>query len=471
MAITISGKGIQVKQYRGKEVLHKIPSFLRGDVVVPLQVTHIQITSFVGCSGITSVTLQDKVKEIKAGAFKHCTNLEKILVTRDNKHFENDPKGVLFTKGRDWLVCAPAKLNGLYVVPNGVKHIENYAFKDCADITTLMLAQSVTSINRGAFENCTGLLHMLIPKNVTKIEAGAFAGCTQLCGVTVASDNANYVTDRDGVLFNKDKTELLYVPATLNGQENTKDGRYVVPEGVTHIAGKAFSKCLGIREILLSDTLQSVAKDAFEGCDHLTTVVAPPGVAVWQALKDCKNLKNRYIRDMRGILYDLDTGKIKTVLGNIVTAHILNGVREIAPKTFANRKLLQKVDIPETLTDIGSCAFAGCENLTAFSVAPGNPVMHTDERGVLFQKYKDNVVLVRAPVDLCGNYRIPDGVTHICSRAFEGCSQLEELIVPDSVWVIQDEAIMDCPNLRRISFLGTCCLHTGREIVNCPQLS
>ena len=71
MAITISGKGIQVKQYRGKEVLHKIPSFLRGDVVVPLQVTHIQITSFVGCSGVTSVTLQDKVKEIKAGAFKY----------------------------------------------------------------------------------------------------------------------------------------------------------------------------------------------------------------------------------------------------------------------------------------------------------------------------------------------------------------------------------------------------------------
>lgn len=67
---------------------------------------------------------------------------------------------------------------------------------------------------------------MIIPQNVTKIEPGAFAGCTQLCGVTVSIDSI-YFSCEDGALFNKDKTTLFYVPATLQGQQGKKDGRSI----------------------------------------------------------------------------------------------------------------------------------------------------------------------------------------------------------------------------------------------------
>ena len=64
MVVTTENNGIQIKQYSGKVVVHKIPSTLSGDVILPQRVTHIQKTSFTGCSQITSLTLQDNVKII-----------------------------------------------------------------------------------------------------------------------------------------------------------------------------------------------------------------------------------------------------------------------------------------------------------------------------------------------------------------------------------------------------------------------
>ena len=445
MVVTTENNGIQIKQYSGKVVVHKIPSTLSGDVILPQRVTHIQKTSFTGCSQITSLTLQDNVKTINTGAFEHCTNLEKIVVTRDNKYFESDHKGVLFTKGREWLVYAPPKLSGIYVVPNGVKHIDKNAFKDCENITTLMLAQTITSIAEGAFENCSGLLHMIIPRNVMQIKPGAFVGCSQLCGVTVASDNESYVSE-EGALFNRDKTELLYVPATLSGQQGKKDGRYQVPEGVTYIAPKAFGGCSKIVELVLSDTLEDIGKDAFEGCQGLTRVYAPIGID-WEPFEACNNLQKRYIRDPQGLIYNKDTNLIEVVWKNIVCADILPGIKKVEPKTFANRVQLRVVSIPYGFADIGEAAFMGCKNLTEFQVPREHEVFYTDEYGVLFQRMNRNIVLLRAPTNLAGNYRVPDGVTHIVSYAFESCAELTTVTIPKSVWSIRPQAFVDCPNV------------------------
>ena len=276
MVITTDGNGVQIKRYSGKVLIHKIPNTLSGDLVLPQPITHLQKTSFAGCDHITSITIQDHVRAINAGAFDHCINLEKFNVSRDNKHFESDYKGALYTKGQEWLMRVPQQQSGIYVVSNKVKHIDKGAFKDCKHITTLMLGPTVTSIDSGAFENCTGLLHMIIPPNVTKIEPGAFAGCTQLCGVTVSADSI-YFSCEDGALFNKDKTTLFYVPATLLGQQGKKDGRFQVPDSVTYIAPFAFSGCKEIKEIILPDSLKTIGKDAFENCSALTTVYAPAG--------------------------------------------------------------------------------------------------------------------------------------------------------------------------------------------------
>ena len=70
-------------------------------------------------------------------------------------------------------------------IPNGVTSIENYAFEDCTGLTNVTIPNSVTSIGSSAFEYCTGLTNVTIPNSVTSIESDAFFGCT---GLTIKLD-------------------------------------------------------------------------------------------------------------------------------------------------------------------------------------------------------------------------------------------------------------------------------------------
>jgi hypothetical protein len=64
MVLTTDSNGIQIKRYAGKVVVHKIPSTLTGDVILPPEITHIQKTSFVGCNNI-SFCIPASGREIK----------------------------------------------------------------------------------------------------------------------------------------------------------------------------------------------------------------------------------------------------------------------------------------------------------------------------------------------------------------------------------------------------------------------
>ena len=67
--------------------------------------------------------------------------------------------------------------------------------------------------------------------SITSIGKQAFLACDNLGNISISSDNSHY-TSENGVLFNKDKTELLYFPAG-------KTGSYTIPNTVVTIASEA----------------------------------------------------------------------------------------------------------------------------------------------------------------------------------------------------------------------------------------
>ena len=93
-----------------------------------------------------------------------------------------------------------------------VTSIGDRAFDDCTNLTNITIPDSVTSIGDDAFEGCTSLTSITIPNSVTEIGWYAFENCTSLTAINVASENSNYVSV-NGVLYNKDKTELIRYPA------------------------------------------------------------------------------------------------------------------------------------------------------------------------------------------------------------------------------------------------------------------
>ena len=125
--------------------------------------------------------------------------------------------------------------------------------------------------------------------------------------------------------------------------------------------------------------------------------------------------------------------------GALTVSNSLNGlpVVSINDAVFQNLSSLTSVTIPSSITHIGQNAFAGCINLTAFTLDPGNSA-YSSLDGVLFNK--DQTTLIQCPGAKTGSYRIPSTVTSVGSAAFQYSANLTGVIIPPSVTSIGSAA-------------------------------
>ena len=142
-----------------------------------------------------------------------------------------------------------------------------------------------SSIGTGAFWNCTGLTSITIPSSVTSIGVNVFYNCTGLTDITVDSNNSSFCSE-SGVLFNKDKTTLIYYPLGKN------DSSYTIPDGVTVIEQYAFYCNSKLTSVTIPSGVTSIGEMAFRECSGLTSVIVPSSVTSieYNAFWCCFNL-------------------------------------------------------------------------------------------------------------------------------------------------------------------------------------
>ena len=92
----------------------------------------------------------------------------------------------------------------------------------------------------------------------------------------VESENPEY-SSADGVLFNKNKTELLCCPAR-------KSGNYDIPNSVTSIGDRAFGYCSNLTSVTIPNSVTSIGDMAFENCSSLTYVYYSGTEAQWNSI-------------------------------------------------------------------------------------------------------------------------------------------------------------------------------------------
>ncbi len=158
------------------------------------------------------------------------------------------------------------------VVAAGVESVGKRALADCAQLKAVELPDSLTAIGSEAFFSCAALTSLTVPKNVTSIGSEAFYGCEALRGVWVDAGNAVYCTDNFGVVYNKEKTALVYVPIMA------ELGDYVIPDGVTSVKPYAFECRLGLTGVRIPEGVTSIDEHAFYGCTALKSAVIPSSV-------------------------------------------------------------------------------------------------------------------------------------------------------------------------------------------------
>ncbi len=153
------------------------------------------------------------------------------------------------------------------VLPDGFLSIGDNSFNLSRNLKTINFPDSLESIGNEAFMGCTALENPTISKGVQTIGTNAFAECTSITAFDVSEENETF-TEIDGVLFTKDKKELVMYPAGKTDKE------YAVPDGTERIREKAFSYNSNIEKIKLPDSLAEIGNGAFYFCKELTDLQA-----------------------------------------------------------------------------------------------------------------------------------------------------------------------------------------------------
>lgn len=257
---------------------HGLTAGIRGytgdstEVVVPSEVDGYKVTEIGSSafkeSNITSITIPEGVTEIGYEAFFGCSSLKSIVLPDSLTNIVNDA----------FPGCSSLES---IVIPEGVTEIAMNTFEDCSALKEVTLPNSLEDISIWAFRNCDSLTTIHIPQNVNSISPNAFIDCDALISFEVDENNPNYSSE-DGVLFDKEKTELICYPAN-KGEES-----YKVPDTVESILSRvmvtwdvyagAFDGNLALKDVTLSESMKSIDGYTFTGCDNLTTVEIPRNI-------------------------------------------------------------------------------------------------------------------------------------------------------------------------------------------------
>ena len=482
----------------GAATIVRCNNSVSGDITLPTKlggypVKGVARIAFLNCENITGITISENITKIESLAFGGLRSLKSITVSSKNPAYMSKD-GVLYKGEMRELIQYPiANKRSSFVIPDGVDIVADGAFMYSVNLTNITIPNSVTEIGVSAFAYCTGITEIAIPdsvmafgvrgfemfcgcenlksitigKGIKNIDPGAFEDCNNLSDITVSPENNNF-SSKDGVLFNKDKTELIKYPVgnqrTVYSIPNTvKTIGYsafhesvnltdiTVPNSVTSIGDRAFAGCTGLTSVTLGNGVTSIEDGAFYGCTGLTSITIPNSVTSIgeSAFVDCTGLTSITIPDSvtsigESAFVDC-TGLTNVTLGNSVTS--------IEDEAFYDCSGLTSITIPGSVTSIGDGAFDGCTSLTSINVASGNNY-YSGINGVLFNKKKTE--LIRYPEGKSQtSYTIPNSVTSIGYAAFAGCTGLASITIPDSVTSIGGYAFYDCSGLKDVYYTGS----------------
>ncbi len=423
------------------------------DLVVPDEidgypVKSIAYNAFTNNTNIKSVVLPDNLEYVSADAFT-------------GTGFYNDKsnwsKGILYIG--NYLLCADKNISGDVNIDAGTKMICEYAFYGCSKITTINMPQSVERIMSGVFSNCTKLKNIVFPDGITELYSELFYNCTSLESITlpkniiefspyvfygcsaiknvyIADGNDNYCSI-DGVVYDSNKSEIIYYPSGRNGTA-------VVNSGVTRIASNAFMFS-NIEKISIPVSLTYIAEGAFQCSYSLCEVIYAGTEEQWNemhigqygndAIFDSKIVGNGFVIEAVPIqIYNNGDGTATVV-------HCAGYVKEITiPATYDG--------VP--VTSIYDWAFENCYMLEKINVDPDNEYFKSVD-GVLFTA--DMKSLVKYPAKKSDvSYTVPETVENMCGSCF-AYSNLEEITLSPKVTALENFIFEGCSKLKKVVIL------------------
>ena len=334
--------------------------------------------------------LGKSVETIGETVFLNSDSLTSITVDEENPYFMVDD-GVLYSKDKRELLYCPKNFSGIYRVAEEVKRIGKSAFRNCNQLTEIVLPEGLEVIGDTAFYGCTQLKQISLPKSVSQIGAYAYKGCP-LQGTL---DLMNIKDIGEGAF--EGCTGLTSV---------------VLPENLLRIEASLFQGCTGLTVVNIPQCVTTIGTSAFASCSRLQSVAIPDEVERIEdyAFKGCSNMKHLAIG---------------------------NSVKKIGVEAFGECRRLKSLSIPASVDSILS-SFVDCDSVSSLELKDGN-------RPILIEGKCFNGGNMMIDTLYIG--RKISGVPQ-----FNECAYLSTLTVGSMILTMQD--VSGCKDLSKVICLG-----------------
>lgn len=291
----------------------------------------------------------------------------------------------------DYALSKKAKLNSV-VVPESVESIGSSAFEDSVDLKKVTLPDGVTKIGPSAFYGCSKLTTVNIPAKLEEIDDYTFSGCTQLTDIKLS-------------------------------------------ESVTYVGESAFYGCLNLNSVTLSENIETIGDCAFYECDSLYSInlenVSQIGAG---AFVYCSNLDDIDLTNC-----SLIGENAFFVCQSLINIKFPDSIYSIPQTAF--EYTLWEQSAPDGVLYAGDFAYKIIGDFTDSTLTFKDDTYAINDDFLSYNEYVKKI-------------NLPDSLTSIGVSAFEGCSALKTVTIPDSCGV-QAMAFYGCSSLTDINYNET----------------
>ena len=408
-------------------------------IALPDTVTSIDEYAFSNCEALTTITIGNSVKNIGKFAFSSCFALESITFPETLKSID------------DYAFTRCEKIQSI-TIPDSVETIGYEAFSECTAASTVKLGTGLKKIGSGAFyntafyKNAPDLIMLdgwvieqknkLAPvtpstvfteNNIYGIADSAYAACTHEDFDQISLHGIKYVGDY-----------------AFYGCSALWDVRF--DDSLLTIGVSSFARCEFLQWLELGNSLQSIGMEAFFKCNLLAEATLPDSLTkVGRNAFHSTMAHNTATDSTGGVVYigNWLVGASVSPSQPIMGLAIREGTRGIADYAFRSAIIWGTVEMPDTVEYIGRSAFYGGTVITGVKLSAS--LKYIDDYAFYGCQ---NALFVNTMVDpVLGATVLPEGLTYIGRSAFYGCVGIAKITIPGTVKTIGDYAFYQCVSL------------------------
>ncbi|MBR1921761.1 MAG: leucine-rich repeat domain-containing protein, partial [Kiritimatiellae bacterium] len=297
------------------------------DVLVPASVTNLADTVFHSCTAITNAVILAQADVIDLGMFPTQSPITNIVVAGNGRTTLRHSYGGYAQRA-------------FLVELSGVAALGEDCFGNFPNLTNVVFRDDMLrDIGRSAFSSASNLLSIDIPASVTNIGSSAFWSCESLTNAVIGGGVRTVGSDA-----------FSYCRALLGIE---------MPSSVTNIGSSAFANCNSIREVVWNGGDGTIDGGIFGGqTNWVSLVIRGNGNTAVKGFNE-KAVQNVRISGVSEILSEAfrSCSQLKTF---VIEDECLG---DIGRSAFSSASNLLSIDIPASVTNIGSSAFWSCTSL------------------------------------------------------------------------------------------------------------